>query len=302
MRVLVTGCNGLLGQKCVELRPNSVDVWGVDLHEKGVVCPADCYRSLNLTDRSAVHKQLEEWRPQWIINAAAYTHVDRAEAERELCWNANVTAVENLVYAARKIGARVVHISTDYVFDGKNGPYREEDLPNPQGFYSRSKLASENVLRSSTIKFAIVRTMVLYGLTAEGRPNFVTWVIDELSSGRTIRIVTDQIGNTTLADELALGLWKIIDEDASGIYHIAGRELIDRFSFARLIAEIFALDNQLILPITTAELHQAAPRPLNSGLVVDKAMQQLGIELSDARGGLLTLKKQVESFSARSKT
>ncbi len=292
MNVLITGCNGLLGQKLRETAPDSVSLFGIDLHPV-LIGKDNCdYRTLDLTDRQVIRDTVETIRPEWILNAAAYTQVDKAEEERDLCWQANLIGVENLIYAARKVNGRIVHISTDYIFDGTSGPYDEEAMPNPLGFYGRSKLASENALKLSPLGYAIVRTMVLYGQALQVKPNFVTWLIDQLQKGNPVRIVTDQYGNTTLADELANAIWEIVQQEAVGLFHIASRDVVDRFTFSRMIADVFDLDAQLISPITTPELNQKAPRPLQSGLIVSKAMETLGLELSDSRQALELFKTQ----------
>ena len=293
MRYLITGSNGLLGQKLAASAPADAEIVQIDLQEGSVTAGAFPYRRIDLGERAVVMALMKEFQPDWVVNAAAYTHVDGAEKERERCWRANVTAVENLTRACRRHHAKLVHVSTDYIFDGQNGPYSEEERPNPIGYYGKSKLAGENVLRASDIHFAVARTMVLYGQAQSVRPNFVTWLIDTLQKRQTVRIVDDQFGNTTLADELAEGLWRIVAANASGFYHVAGREIIDRYHFARLIAEVFGLDAALITRIKTAELGQTAPRPMNSGLRVDKALRVLGLSLSDARGGLLRLQQQL---------
>ncbi|HPR88977.1 MAG TPA: NAD(P)-dependent oxidoreductase [bacterium] len=295
MRILITGCNGLLGQRLIHLAPAGSEILGVDLAPAAVALPAEHYRQLDLGERRAVLECIGAFAPDWILNAAAFTNVNRAELERELCWRANVIGVENLAIACRKHHSRLVHVSTDYIFDGQHGPYREEDQPNPIGYYGKSKLAAENILRGSEIPFAVARTMVLYGHAPQIKPDFISWLIDALRQGRPVRIVTDQFGNTTLADELALGLWQITARSAQGFYHIAGREIIDRYSFALKAAAVFDLDAQLITPITTPELHQEAPRPMRSGLIVEKAVRELGLELSDAAGGLMKLKQQMDA-------
>ncbi len=292
MKVIICGCNGLLGQKLVAAAPSDVEVLGIDLHEKARGDSRQLYQKLDISERRSLTKLVRHFRPDWVLNAAAYTDVDGAETERALCWRVNVTAVENLVYACRKVHAKIVHVSTDYIFDGTNGPYREEDFPNPIGYYGRSKLAGENVLKAGDVEFAIARTMVLYGKAEGVRANFVTWLIAKLQAGEHVRIVTDQFGNTTLAEELAAGLWAIVEKSKAGVFHIAGREIIDRYHFALKIAHVFGLNADLIHPITTAELAQAAPRPMRSGLVVDKALKELGIELSDVEGGLRKFKQQ----------
>ncbi len=292
MKVLVTGSNGLLGQKLCALAPSQAEVFGVDLHSPSRILPQAAFAAIDLGDREAIVEFTTNVKPAWIINAAGYTNVDGAETERDLCWRANVTAVENLIVAARKAKAKIVQLSTDYIFDGERGPYDEEAVPNPLGFYGRSKLAAENALHLSRIEFAVVRTMILYGKANGVRPNFVSWVIEKLRHSEEIKAVTDQLGNTTLADELAIGIWKIVESTALGTYHLAGREIVNRFSFAQKIAEVFGLDSGLIKPATTPELRQAAPRPMNSGLIIDKARRDLRVEFSDVEGGLLKLKKQ----------
>ena len=293
MRILVTGCNGLLGQKLLALAPPGCELYGLDLMEQAISLPATHYRQLDLGERSAVIDTVKAIAPQWILNAAAFTNVNAAESQRELCWRANVTAVENLALACRKTGGRMAHISTDYIFDGHRGPYGEEETPNPIGYYGKSKLASENVLRLSAIPFVVARTMVLYGHAPQVKPDFVSWLIGALKNGQRVRIVTDQYGNTTLADELAAGLWRMVELEAEGFYHVAGTEIVDRCTFALKVAEVFALDKTLITPITTAELNQEAPRPMKSGLIVDKAIRELGLNLSDVGGGLEKLKEQM---------
>jgi len=292
LRVLITGCHGLLGQKLVALVPDHVDVFGIDLQEESPILPQPSFSKCDITDRQQVLEHVLKLAPDWIINAAAYTNVDGAEKERRLCWKVNVEAVENLAYAARKVHSKIVHISTDYIFDGKDGPYDENAVPNPLGYYGRSKLAGENALRVSSVEYIIIRTMILYGKNIFGNANFVTWLIEKLRQKQKVTIVTDQIGNTTLADELAGGIWKTIGTDYRGVLNIAGREILDRLTFARQVAQVFELDQSLITPITTDALNQAAPRPLNSGLLVDKAINEFHLELSDAKEGLVKLKEQ----------
>ncbi len=295
MRILITGSNGLLGQNLGLLAPAGVELMGIDLQERGEEPGLSRFRRLDLGERKHVLACVEEFAPDWILNAAAFTNVNGAESARELCWRANVTAVENLAVACRKQGCRLVHLSTDYIFDGNHGPYREDDLPNPIGYYGKSKLASENILRGAEIPYTVVRTMVLYGHARQVKPDFVSWLIGSLRQGKPVRIVTDQYGNTTLAAELAQGIWRIVERQVAGFFHIAGTEIIDRYSFALKVAEVFNLEAGLITPITTAELNQEAPRPMRSGLVVEKAIKELELELSDAAGGLRKLKQQLDA-------
>ncbi|RMD94415.1 MAG: dTDP-4-dehydrorhamnose reductase [Calditrichaeota bacterium] len=292
-KVLITGAHGLLGSKLVRQLVRKYDVRGLvrqfrpQYAVKGVE-----YIEGDISKYKTVSRIIKENPPLFIINAAAYTQVDKSEVEREACWRTNVEGVENLARAAHMVDSRVVHISTDYVFDGKAGPYREEDRPNPLGYYGKSKLAGENALIASGADHAIARTMVLYGYAPGVRPNFVTWVIDQLQKGETIRVVDDQFGNPTLADELATAVIKLAESNHQGIYHISGSEVIDRYSFAVEIARTFKLDETLIQAIKTKDLNQLAPRPLKSGFIIEKAEKELGITMSGVKQGLQKFKKQ----------
>ncbi|MDZ7338469.1 MAG: dTDP-4-dehydrorhamnose reductase [candidate division KSB1 bacterium] len=296
MRVLLTGCNGLLGQNLVAHRPPQVDLVGVDLEDTFYGTGSiGRYERLDLRDRTATKALVAAFKPTWIVHTAGYNNVDGAETEKEACWQGNVVATENLIRAAESSGAHVLHLSTDYVFDGAKGPYREEARPNPLGYYGKSKLAAENVVKGSAVPYLIVRTMVLYGYAERARENFATWLLRKLKAGEEVKVVTDQLGNTTLASELAQALWTMVLQDASGVYHIAGKEIVSRYAFAMDLAQVFALDGSLIRPVRTAELGQAAPRPLRSGLIVDKAREEFGVELSATKEALQRFKEELRA-------
>ncbi|MGH7595516.1 MAG: dTDP-4-dehydrorhamnose reductase [bacterium] len=295
-KVLITGANGLLGQQLIKVFRHDYEVHALGLQPEPRLPDGNFqYHRGDIADRQQLRDLVQALVPNYIMNAAAFTDVDGSETQRELCWKINVTGVENLVYAAQKVHARLVHVSTDYVFDGKNGPYREDDRPNPLGFYARSKLAGENVLINSEANCAIARTMVLYGAGYEIRPNFVTWLIEQLRNGKSVRIVDDQFGNPTLASELARALRSLAEFGRNGMYHISGSEVIDRYHFAVKIAEVFDLDASLIQPIKTSDLKQASPRPLRSGFDISKAESELNIAMSNTVGGLQKFKAELAS-------
>ena len=294
-KILVTGAQGLLGSNlCARLRGHYETLGLVRSFRPEAAYEGIDYVEGDIADRNTVISLLKKFHPKYIINAAAYTHVDACEHEREQCWKVNAEAVGHLAAGARMIDARIVTVSTDYVFDGKAGPYRESDKPNPLGYYGKSKLASENEVRLSGADYAIARTMVLYGTAPVARPNFVTWLIDMLQQGREVRIVDDQYGNPTLASELAEALIALMRSEHSGVYHISGSEMLSRYDFACQVAEVFGLDAGLISRIKTSELGQAAPRPLRSGFIIEKAVQELGITMSGSREGLLKFRQEME--------
>ena len=301
-RVLIVGSNGLLGQKMAELfirgTQNKVTLSSVEPGSVFSIPDVD-YVQTDLTVKKAVKQLVATCEPHVVINCAAMTNVDACENERELAWKINVGAIENIIEACHTSNTRIVHVSSDYVFNGMSGPYSEEDRPDPLSYYGKTKLASENALRASGLAYIIARTMVLYGLAPGVKMNFALWLIQSLENGTQVKIVDDQIGNATLVDDLAYGLMRAVELEKTGIYNIAGREILTRFEFAIKIAEVFGLDPSLIVPIKTADLHQPAPRPLNSGLITLKAETDLGLKLSNVAEGLTILKSQIKRTQKR---
>jgi len=294
--VMIIGANGLLGQKLVEFlsrgTTNNLVLAGRSA-APSVTVPDAVYVELDIGKKQDIRDAVTLHKPDVIINTAAMTGVDACEGEREQAWKVNVTGVENIVEAARRENARVVHLSTDYVFDGKEGPYSEEDRPEPINYYGRAKLASENHLRSSEVPFVIIRTMVLYGIAAEVKSNFALWLIRNLEERNPVRVVSDQTGNPTLVDDLAHAIISAVELQKTGLYHVAGREILSRYDFALKLADVFGFDRSLIQPVTTAELKQPAARPLKSGLVTLKAEVDLGYRPSTVIEGLTILKGQL---------
>lgn len=295
-RILVVGSNGLLGQKVAEqlVRGFNYHVTLTSVESAPVrELAAAPYLQADITNRKSVKELVASVNPDVIVNCAAMTNVDACETERELAWKINVGGVEHLIEAARKKPATIVHVSSDYIFDGRNGPYSEEDRPEPLSYYGKSKLAGENALRTSGVPYFVARTMVLYGYAEGVKANFALWLVNSLRDGQTVRIVDDQIGNPTLVDDLAFGLIRAMETQRTGIYNIAGRDIVSRFDFAVALARVFGLDASLIHPIKTSQLNQPAARPLRSGLITLKAEVDLGLKLSGVDQGLAILKTQL---------
>ena len=295
MKILITGSNGLLGQAITSIfsRESDLELIQTSVEDKSYLDFGQNYRTLDITVKDDVKRIVEFYEPDVIINCAAFTNVDKCETERELTWKINVDGVKNLIIAARRSNSKIIHFSTDYIFDGKNGPYSEDSLPNPVSFYGREKLASENALVTSDVKFTIVRTLVLYGIGNNVKPNFALWMLEELRNNRPVNIVTDQISNVTMIDDLAFGVLKITEKDCTGIYNIAGADILSRYDFTMKMCDVFHLNKELVLPITTAKLNQSAPRPLKSGLTTLKMESELGFKPMDSLEGLRLLKVQL---------
>ncbi|MEQ9402173.1 MAG: SDR family oxidoreductase [Cyclobacteriaceae bacterium] len=296
MKVLITGANGLLGQKLVERYESnpSVEVVatgkGANRNRPGNYS----YVSMDVTSASEVSSIMAMVIPDVVINTAAMTNVDQCELERELCWSLNVTAVENLIRACAENNSFLLHLSTDFIFDGENGPYEEDDVPNPQSYYAESKLAAEQLLEKSTIKWAIARTMLVYGIVRDmSRSNIILWVKKNLEEGKSIPVVDDQWRTPTLAEDLAKGCALIAEKRATGIFHISGKDMLTPFEMAMETALFFHLNSSLIEKVNGSVFRQQAKRPSRTGFILTKAREELGYEPVSFREGLALIKSQL---------
>lgn len=228
--------------------------------------------------------------PTVVINTAAMTNVDKCETEHKAAWEANVTLVEYIARMCKITDAHLIHFSTDYIFDGAKGLYSETDIPNPISYYGKTKLASENSCKVSTVPHTIIRTNVVYGFSIYNTKDFVEWVLTNLEKGEPFTVVTDQISNPTFTDDIALAIIKIIKKKREGTYNIGGADWLSRFDFAKAIAGVFHFDEDLIKPILTESLHQKAKRPLKGGLLTLKAQTDLQMNFATVKAGLSTLR------------
>lgn len=258
--ILVTG-SGLLGEEAIKVLRRDYEVTGTynSRPKPGTV-------RLDITNRDNTIVTIAGLKPEAVVHTAAVTNVDYCEDHPEEALAANATGTKNVVDGARKAGSKLIHVSTDYVFDGARGMYREDDAVNPISIYAVTKLIGEYYVKDLP-GFAIARTSVVYG---NARQNFVSWVRDSLRQGMEVSIVTDQYASPTLALDCAEAISALLRNNASGIYHTAGCERISRFGFARKIATFYGLDENLIKPVTSEALKQKARRPTDSSLDVSK--------------------------------
>ena len=281
---LVTGACGLLGQHLVNRLKNSYNVTAVDIapsvfdsHENITFIKRD------LTEPGAVSELMADSSPDVVYNCAAFNDVDRCEGERDTASKLNVGVVADLISSGVE---RLVQFSSDYVFNGQNGPYAEDDDTDPLGHYGRTKLESEKMVLRNEEKHLIIRTNVLFGAGIDIRMNFVMWLIKNLDRGENIKVVTDQYNNPIHADNLAEAAIEAEEKDLAGILHIAGADYLSRYDLAVRTAEYFGYDRDLIHPVTTAELGQTALRPMRGGLKIDKAKKLLTCRLLKFGEGL----------------
>ncbi|NIS37732.1 dTDP-4-dehydrorhamnose reductase [Candidatus Saccharibacteria bacterium] len=295
-KILITGVNGLLGQKLMALLAHQFEVVATAKQPSPKLSiPKIPYFKLDITKTRQCRDLIQKVKPDFIINAASFTQVDACEEEKELCWQVNVKGVENLAEAARRTMSLLIHLSTDYLFDGTEGPYEEDHLPRPLGYYGKSKLASENAVRKVGIPYAIVRTNVLYGTGIGVKNNFFLWVYSTLKSDKPINVVTDQYNNPTFVDDLAEGIKLLIEGSRYGLYNIAGKEYVNRYDFAQKLARTFGFSESLIHPLTTDQLQQKAPRPLKGGLKIDRAQKELGYQPRSLVETFRILKAELEA-------
>jgi dTDP-4-dehydrorhamnose reductase len=268
MKILITGSNGVLGTKLSKRFLGDSDVIGADLQDDSMI-GLENYVRLDITKPDLVLDAFRTFRPDVCIHTAAYTAVDRAESERSIAELVNVAGSTNIAKACSEFAVKMVYISTDYIFDGQDGPYTEESTPNPISWYGETKYRGELAL-GGLEDALIARTTVLYGHESHLRSTFVSWLIGELRAGREVRIVDDQFSNPTLAEDMAEMLYLLVSEDKKGVYNTMGGEYLNRYEFSIMIARYFDLDESLITPISTASLGQPAPRPLKGGGDVSK--------------------------------
>jgi dTDP-4-dehydrorhamnose reductase len=296
MRILVTGSNGLLGQKLTSLLQEDKSVYLIATAKSDSVLPVTSgeFHRMDIGDSTEINSVIARTNPDVIINTAAMTQVDQCQLEQEACLNTNVTGVENLIYAARNNGVHLIHVSTDFVFDGTQELLDESAIPNPVNYYGECKLAGEKLIQESDISWCIIRTVLVYGITKDmSRSNIVLWVKNNLEKGKTIQVVSDQWRTPTLAEDLASGCYLAAIKKATGIYHISGIDYMSVHEIALRTAEFFKLDTSLIKPTDSSQFPQPARRPLKTGFIVQKAIKELGYRPHSFQEGLSILASQL---------
>ena len=276
-RVLITGAAGLMGQHIVARMKDYYTILGIDIAENPFISYSNLrYIREDLTRFDRIKSSIDEFAPELVFNCAGMTDVDSCEKDRKLTYDLNVGLVENLLKVKF---AKIIHISSDYVFNGENGPYAETEAQSPVDYYGKTKLMSEKILIESDRDYLIIRTNVLFGTGINIRLNYITWLIKNLKQGRKLRIVTDQFNNPIHAGNFTGAAIEAIQSDISGILHIGGADYLSRYEIAIKTAEHFDLNPGLIEATTSRELNQAARRPLKGGVKIDKAKKLLTTRL-----------------------
>jgi dTDP-4-dehydrorhamnose reductase len=297
-RILVTGANGLLGQKLVALL--LAQKFEVMATGRGTCrLPEEWerhYQTLDVTKEQEVQDILGTFRPDAVVHAAAMTQADECENKREECYLQNVTATQNLAKACKALHAHLVFVSSDFVFDGEDGPYRETDPPNPVNYYGHTKFLAEKVIQEQGLPlWSIVRTVLVYGTMHRGsRSNIILWVKNSLEEGKNIQVVDDQWRTPTLVEDLAEGILGIIQKQTKGIFNICGPDWLTPYQMALATADYFDLDIAFIHKVNASTFTQAAKRPPKTGLILDKAQRELDFRPKSFAEGIGILAKQLK--------
>ncbi|MBK9176035.1 MAG: NAD(P)-dependent oxidoreductase [Flavobacteriales bacterium] len=298
MRILITGSNGLLGQKLVAALRDDSDGQLIATSRGADRTPqplGERYRAMNITVRAEVDRVFDEVGPEVVIHSAAMTNVDACEADPEACALQNITATRHLVEAAKRHGSHFIFLSTDFIFDGSKGPYREEDEPAPLSIYGNSKLEGERiVMHAGLAKWSIARTIIVYGVAPGlSRSNVVLWAKSALEQGQPIKVVDDQWRMPTLAEDLADGCIRIARRGATGIYHLCGPDGMSILELVRRVGAFFQLDTSVITAVKSDTLGQPAKRPPRTGFIIDKARRDLGYSPHGFEEGLAVVREQL---------
>lgn len=299
-RILVTGSNGLLGQKITERVLRQQDFELIATAKGPNRYPETSgytYAEMDILDPENVRQVLEQYRPDAIIHTAAMTNVDTCEEEKELAYALNVEAVRTLVDLCESLQIQLVHLSTDFIFDGADGPYTEEAEPNPLSYYGETKVQAEQLLQNSSAHWVILRTILVYGIVSDmSRSNIVLWAKGALEKGQPLNIVNDQWRMPTLAEDLAEICRLAVEKSAQGIYNASGKDMMSVSELVARVADYFKLNKSLINEVSGATLKQKAQRPAKTGFDLSKSIAELGYQPHSFEEGLKLLDAQMHKF------
>ncbi len=299
MRILITGSNGLLGQKLVQLLSNKPEVTLLATARGENRLPQKegyTYAAMDIADKKQVKEVFNDFKPEAIIHTAAMTHVDECHENREACWKLNVKAVGYLLKAAQPFNSHFIHLSTDFIFDGANGPYDEEAEASPVNYYGESKLAAEALVTDSGLPYAILRTVLVYGIAHDmSRSNIILWVKSNLESKKKIQVVTDQWRTPTLAEDLAEGCYLAAKNKAIGVFNISGKDMLTPYEMAIKTAAYFQLDTSFMSQADSSSFSQPAKRPAKTGFIIEKAQRELGFAPKTFEEGIAEVARQLAS-------
>ncbi len=289
-RILITGASGQLGNSVVNQLFGKYELLATDISNNKFNTLNIPFSILDITDIEQIKNILTNFNPDVIINLAAFTDVDGCELNPDKVYLLNAKSVEML---SNNFDGQFIQISTDYVFDGYNGPYSEDDGTNPMSIYGKTKLEAEKILQDNINNWCILRTNVLFDYYNNTEASSIKWIIDSLKANKSINVVDDQWNNPTWTQNLAEIIELVINKNVTGLYNYGGAVYLNRFEFTKIIADIFNLDKTIILPISTKSLNQAAKRPLKGGLKTEKIEEEFDIKCVDLKTSLSMIKSRL---------
>ncbi|UIR55161.1 SDR family oxidoreductase [Sphingobacterium sp. SRCM116780] len=299
-KVLITGSNGFLGQKLVDLLSMHADykVFAISMHENDNPTIGNYdFQQMDLLDTEKLNDYLDQVKPDYIIHTAAITSVEACEADKEKCQRMNVDLVEQLASYCKREQAFLIQLSTDFIFDGQNGLYKEDDLAHPLSEYGKSKWRSEQVIQKSECAYAILRTILVYGINANpNRSNLVLWAKEKLTKQESIKVVNDQWRMPTFVDDLANACLLALEKRVTSVFHISGEEMLTIAEAVYQVADFWKLDKTLISEITAAEIGQSENRPRKTGFDLSKAKSILGYQPTSFKESLKIIETQYGIF------
>lgn len=291
MKVLITGANGFLGHYLTkQLLEKGYDVLATG--KGNCRLPFNQYKnfqycSMNFTDPDIVKKVVLENKPGIIVHAGAISKPDACEVDQPMAYKINVEGTLHLLANAASCKSHFIFISTDFVFDGEQGMYKENDLANPVNYYGKTKLLAEESVRQYEYNWAIVRTVLVYGKPLTGRGNILSIVKEKLEKGEEYQVVDDQVRTPTYVEDLATGIVLIIDRKAKGIFHLSGEDVLTPYEMAIKTAKFLSLNDSILKKATVANFSQPARRPLKTGFIIEKAKKELGYKPVSFAEGLV---------------
>jgi dTDP-4-dehydrorhamnose reductase len=300
MKILITGSNGLLGQKLLHKLRNDyfVELIATSKGDNRVTERSNyTYFDLDITNNDAVAQLISSEKPQVVVNTAAMTNVDLCEDEKKACDALNVDAVRYLADACAKIDAHLIQISTDFIFDGEDGPYKESDIPNPISYYGLSKLKSEQLLQAHSVKWTVLRTIIVFGVGENlSKGNIVLWAKSALEKGDPLNIIDDQFRAPTLAEDLADICILAAKKKALGIFNASGKDIMSIYEIVERIAKHYGNSIDNLNRISTATLKQKALRPPKTGFILDKSRKELGYNPHSFEESLAIIDEQLKTI------
>lgn len=300
-RIVITGSNGLLGQKLVKLflTKSTYEIYALSRGENRLYNKEGySYHNIDLLDKVKISRALDQIEPDIIIHTAAMTNVDACERQQGECDLMNVDVVSNILDYCKRSDVYLVHLSTDFIFDGTKGDiYKEDDIAHPVNYYGLSKLKSERMIQESKVDASILRTILVYGLVDQNdRSNIVLWVKSSLENNKDIHVVTDQLRMPTYAEDLAEACWLAVESRAKGVFNVSSNELMSIYEIALTIADTFGLDKKWIHPVKTNELNLPAKRPLSTGFDLNKSIAKINLPSYSFSERLQVFKSQLDSI------